>query len=130
IIQSLPALIWLAYGVHGDEISSSDAAMLTAYHLLAAKNDRTVDAIFAKDLVIIDPLQNPDGRARFVQDFEIAKGLAPDSDPFAAEHNEPWPGGRTNHYYIDMNRDWFALSQPETKGRVKSLLEWLPQVYV
>jgi hypothetical protein len=130
MVQSLPALIWLAYGVHGDELSSSDAAMLTAYHLLAAKNDRMVDAIFAKDLVIIDPLQNPDGRARFVQNFEIAKGVAPDSDPFAAEHNEPWPGGRTNHYYIDMNRDWFALSQPETKGRVKSLLEWLPQVYV
>jgi hypothetical protein len=128
--QTLPALIWLAYGVHGDEISSPDAAMLTAYHLLAAKNDPMVNAIFDKDVVIIDPLQNPDGRARFVHSFEIAEGRAPDSDPLAAEHNESWPGGRTNHYYIDMNRDWFALSQPETKGRVKSLLEWLPQIYV
>ena len=130
MIQNLPALIWLAYGVHGDEISSPDAAMLTAYHLLAVRNDPMVNAILAKDLVMIDPLQNPDGRARFVHNFEIAEGFGPDSDPFAAEHNEPWPGGRTNHYYIDMNRDWFTLSQPETKGRVKSLLEWLPQVYV
>ncbi|MDQ6675671.1 MAG: M14 family metallopeptidase [Acidobacteriota bacterium] len=126
----LPAIVWLAYGVHGNEISSPDAALITAYHLLAARNDKTVAAILAKDLVIIDPLQNPDGRDRFIHSFEAGEGLEPDPNPFAAEHTEPWPGGRTNHYYFDMNRDWLAMTQPETKGRIAAILAWHPQVVV
>jgi len=126
----LPAVVWLGYGVHGNEVSSPDAALLTAYHLLAARGDRMVQDILANTLVLIDPTQNPDGRDRFVHNFEISEGLEPDASPAAAEHNEPWPGGRTNHYYFDMNRDWFALTQPETRGRVKSLLEWYPVVFV
>jgi len=113
MMSNMPALIWLAYGVHGNEISSPDAALLTAYHLLASRNDKLVDQVFANDLVLIDQQQNPDGRDRFVHNFEIAEGLQPDPNQLAAEHNEPWPGGRTNHYYFDMNRDWFALTQPE-----------------
>lgn len=130
IMNNTPALIWLAYGVHGNEISSPDAALLTAYHLLASRNDKLVDQVFANDLVLIDPLQNPDGRDRFVHSFEIAEGLEPDPNQLAAEHNEPWPGGRTNHYYFDMNRDWFALTQPETHGRIRTLLDWYPLVFV
>jgi hypothetical protein len=126
----LPAVVWLGYGVHGNEISSPDAALMTAYHLLAARNDKMVQDILANVLVLIDPIQNPDGRDRFVHNFEIAEGIEPEASPLAAEHNEPWPGGRTNHYYFDMNRDWFALTQPETRGRVKSLLEWFPVVFV
>ena len=130
LIASLPAPVMLSYGVHGNEISSPDAAMMTAYHLLASRNDKLVDSILANTLVLIDPTQNPDGRDRFVHHFEIAEGLAPDASPLAAEHNEPWPGGRTNHYYFDMNRDWFALTQPETRGRIKLLLDWYPLVFV
>ena len=130
LMASLPAVIWLGYGVHGNEISSPDAAMYTAYHLLAAKDDPVVKAILSSVLVLIDPQQNPDGRDRFVHNFEMAEGLEPDASPFAAEHNEPWPGGRTNHYYFDMNRDWYALTQPETQGRVKALREWYPLVFV
>lgn len=130
LTSSLPAVVWLGYGVHGNEISSPDAALMTAYHLLAARNDKMVQDILANVLVLIDPIQNPDGRDRFVHNFEIAEGIEPDASPLAAEHNEPWPGGRTNHYYFDMNRDWFALTQPETRGRVRSLLEWFPVVFV
>jgi len=130
LIASLPASVMLAYNVHGNEISGSDAAMTTAYHLLAARGDKTVDAILASTLVMIDPTQNPDGRDRFVHNFEIAEGLEPIANPLAAEHAEPWPGGRTNHYMFDMNRDWFAMTQPETKGRIKFLLDWYPQVFV
>ncbi len=130
LMASLPAVVWLGYGVHGNEISSPDAALLTAYHLLAARNDKIVEEILAGTLVLIDPTQNPDGRDRFVQNFQQAEGIEPDPSPLAAEHNEPWPGGRTNHYYFDLNRDWFALSQPETRGRVKALLEWYPLVFV
>jgi len=103
IIATLPALVWLAYGVHGNEISSPDAALMTAYHLLASRNDKMVDDIMAKTVVMIVPLQNPDGRERFVFNYDVNAGLEPDANPLAAEHSEPWPGGRTNHYYFDMN---------------------------
>jgi hypothetical protein len=130
IMASLPAVIGLSYGVHGNEVSSPDAAMLTAYHLLASRNDKLVAAVLREVVVLIDPLQNPDGRDRFVHNFTQNEGLDPDPFPLAAERQEPWPGGRTNHYLFDMNRDWFALTQPETRGRVKYLLEWLPLVHV
>jgi hypothetical protein len=130
LIAELPAVVWLSYGVHGNEISSPDAALLTAYHLLAARNDKLVDSILSKVLVLIDPTQNPDGRDRFVNYFEQARGLEPDASPLAAEHLEPWPGGRSNHYLFDLNRDWIALTQPEIAGQVKVLREWFPLVYV
>ena len=130
MIATLPAIVCLSYGVHGNEISSPDAALLTAYHLLAARNNEVVDTIRSQAVVMIDPTQNPDGRDRFVHNFEISEGLEPDSSPLAAEHNEPWPGGRTNHYYFDLNRDWLALTQPETRGRVKVLQDYYPLVFV
>jgi len=130
LIQTQPAVTWLAYGVHGNEISSSDAAMLTAYHLLAARGDARVPDILEKTVVVLDPMQNPDGRDRFIHGFEIAEGLVPDSDRLAAEHDEPWPGGRTNHYLFDLNRDWFVQTQPETRGHARALLEWRPVAFV
>ena len=130
IIESQAAVTWLSYGVHGNEISSTDAAMLTAYHLLASQDDARVAGIMANSVVVIDPMQNPDGRDRFIHNFEIAEGLVPDSDRLAAEHDEPWPGGRTNHYLFDMNRDWFIQTQPETQGRTAAMLQWYPVAYV
>lgn len=129
-LSVLPATVFLSYSVHGNEISGTDAALLTAYHLLAALGDATAEKIKNDALVFIDPSQNPDGRARFVHNFEIAEGLENSGSAIAAERNEPWPGGRTNHYLFDMNRDWFALTQPETRGRVRLLREWRPLVFV
>ena len=130
IIENQPPVTWLSYGVHGNEISSTDAAMLTAYHLLASRGDERVADIMNDTVVIIDPMQNPDGRDRFIHAFTSSEGLRPDSDRLAAEHDEPWPGGRTNHYLFDMNRDWFIMTQPETRGRVAALQDWYPVVYV
>ncbi len=130
IIKNQPAVTWLSYGIHGNEISSTEAAMLTAYHLLASRGDARVANIMRDTVVAIDPMQNPDGRDRFIHHFETAEGLVPDSDKISAEHNEPWPGGRTNHYFFDMNRDWFIMTQPETQGRVKILQEWYPVAFV
>ena len=130
IAATQPAVTWLSYGVHGNEISSTDAAMLTAYHLLASRGDERVADIMADTVVVIDPMQNPDGRDRFIHHFEQAEGLVPDSDRLAAEHDEPWPGGRTNHYLFDMNRDWFIQTQPETRGRTRAMLEFYPVAYV
>ena len=130
LIKSLPTIVWLSYSVHGDEISSTEAALLVAYHLLASENDSLVAAILKNCVVIIDPLQNPDGRDRFIHYYRQTVGRWPDPDPQAAEHNEAWPSGRMNHYLFDMNRDWFALTQPETRARVWAFLDWYPQVFV
>jgi hypothetical protein len=130
LIAGLPAVVWLSYGVHGDEISSTDAGLRTAYHLLAAQGDPMVETIFDNTIVVVDPTQNPDGRNRFVQSFRAARGLEPSDNRYTAEHDQPWPGGRYNHYLFDLNRDWFARTQPETRGRVDAILEWRPVVVV
>ena len=100
-----------------------------AYHLLASRGDKRVADIMRDTVVVIDPMQNPDGRDRFIHHFEMAEGLVPDSDRISAEHNEPWPGGRTNHYLFDMNRDWFTMNQPES-ARSREIAAWLPQLLV
>lgn len=130
LIRDLPVIVALLHGVHGNEISSGEAAMALAYHLLAAQQDETVDLIRRESIVLIDPMQNPDGRARFVYQNLLGQAAAPDPDPLAAEHDEPWPGGRSNHYLFDLNRDWFAQTQPESEGRVRLLLDWMPHVVV
>jgi uncharacterized membrane protein YgcG len=130
LVRELPVVTWLMHGVHGNEISSSDAALAEAYHILAAQGDADVQAILRESIVVIDPMQNPDGRARFVFQNLLGRAAEPDPNPISAEHDEPWPGGRSNHYLFDMNRDWFAQSQLETKGRIKAMLEWFPHVVV
>ena len=130
ILARTPVVTWLMHAVHGDEISSSDAALMEAYHLLAARGDATVDAILRESLVIIDPLQNPDGRARFVSTNLQGEAATPDAEPYAAERDQPWPGGRYNHYLFDMNRDWFAQTQPETRGRSALYRQFWPHVVV
>ena len=130
LIAELPVVVWLLHGVHGNEVSSSDAALAEAYHLLAARGSSDADLTLREALVIIDPMQNPDGRQRFVTQNLLGRSIEPDPNPQSAEHDEPWPGGRVNHYLFDMNRDYFALSQRETQGRARVMLEWYPQVVV
>jgi len=130
LIKNLPTSVWLQYAVHGNEISSTDAALFTAYHLLAAPNDTVNSKILDNTVVFIDPLQNPDGRERFVTRYYATVGLEHSADRLSAEHNEPWPRGRTNHYLFDMKRDWLALTQPESKGRVAAINKYKPQVVV
>jgi hypothetical protein len=131
IIGAMPAVTWIAAGVHGNEISSCDAVLLAAYHLAAAQNDELARAVLENSVVIFDPTQNPDGRDRFIQWFRMtSEPREPNADPQAAEHNEPWPSGRVNHYLFDMNRDWFAMTQPETRGRGRAFQEWFPVVFV
>ena len=130
LIAGLPVVTALMHGVHGNEISSSGAAMMEAYHLLAARNDPNVDLIFAESLVLIDPVENPDGRNRFVQENTMAAAVWPDGEAYSAEHDERWPGGRVNHYLFDLNRDLFIQSQAETQGKVAVFLEYWPHIVV
>lgn len=130
LVKEQPVITALLHSVHGNEISGVDAALAEAYHLLAAQGDSNVDLIMRESIVLIDPMQNPDGRARFIASNTHAAAMQPDEDPIAAEHDEGWPGGRTNHYLFDLNRDWFPQNHPESRGKVRFLLEWLPQVTV
>lgn len=129
LMADLPAVIWLAYCVHGNEISPSDAALLTAWHLVADQRESTRQ-LLENLVVIIDPLQNPDGRDRFVNVFRETRGLFNQGNPWSNEHTERWPGGRFNHYWFDMNRDWFRHSQREVRAKVAAYLDWHPQIYV
>lgn len=130
IIDALPASVWLQFSVHGNEISGTDAAMMTAYHLLAAPNDPINRRILENTVVFIDPLQNPDGRSRFIANYYATAGMVHSGDRLSAEQNEPWPRGRTNHYLFDLNRDWLAITQPETKGKIAAISKYKPQVIV
>ncbi|HSW28518.1 MAG TPA: M14 family zinc carboxypeptidase [Longimicrobiales bacterium] len=128
LVRELPVVSAMIHNVHGSELSGGGAALAEAYHLLAARGDATVDLILRESLVLIDPLQNPDGRARFLFQNQLGAARWPDADPLAAERDEPWPGGRGNHYLFDLNRDWFAQTQPETQGRVAALLGFMPHI--
>ena len=130
LIASLPSSVWLEHGVHGNEISSTDASMVTAYHLLAATNQPMVKKIRDNTLVFIDPMQNPDGRMRFINQYYATVGMEHSTDRLSAEHNEPWPRGRSNHYLFDMNRDWLAITQPETKARIRVINKYKPTVVI
>lgn len=129
IIQNDPVFVALTYSVHGNEHSGVEAGMAIAYYLLASKDEET-QTILKNCVIIIDPMQNPDGRERFINYFYQTKGLHPSGDLNSAEHNEVWPRGRYNHYLFDMNRDWIALTQTETRARIHAYQQYQPQVYI
>jgi hypothetical protein len=119
------AIIWLSYNVHGNEASSTEAAMKTLYDLVTSKQEWLKNTV-----VIIDPCLNPDGRDRYVNWFNQTKSTPYNPNPESIEHNEPWPGGRANHYLFDLNRDWAWASQTETQQRLKVYNKWMPQVHI
>jgi hypothetical protein len=129
IIERLPAMAWMAYSIHGNETSGADAALAAIYHFAADQSQATAELL--DDMVIvIDPMMNPDGRARFAKSLEQYRGTAPNVDDQALLHRGDWPYGRTNHYWFDLNRDFFYLTQPETKGRVALINKWRPQLLI
>jgi hypothetical protein len=122
-----PMVIHLGYNVHGNEPSGGEAALLTAYYLTASESEETLN--WLNNMVItLDPTINPDGRDRHTHWANMHKGTPMVSDPADREHNEVWPGGRTNHYWFDLNRDWFLGIHPETRNRMKSFHKWKPYV--
>lgn len=129
IISSSPSTAMMMYSIHGNESSGTDAALQLTYHLAASK-DETVKKLLDELVIIIYPMENPDGRERFISQAETWRGRVKNSDTQSFPHSGVWPSGRTNHYHFDLNRDWFILSQPESRARVKVLLEWHPQLVV
>lgn len=124
-----PVVIHLGYSVHGNESSSAEVSLLTAYYLAASQDAET--ETWLKDAVIfIDPSLNPDGRDRAANWYNSYKSWPPIADPFDKEHQEGWPGGRTNHYFADLNRDWLNLVHVESRNRVKFFHQWYPNVQI
>lgn len=129
-IARAPAIVWLGFTVHGPEASGVEAALAMLYQL-AASNNRDTRMILDSTVVLIDPVQNPDGHERHAQDvMRMRTAFGVPTHPSAMIHSGTWPGPRTSHYYFDLNRDWYALSHPETRARVVAMLEWWPHVAV
>jgi len=126
LINDTPAVAWCAYAIHGDELSSSDAAVELAYQLVAG-TDADTRRIRDNLVVLIDPMENPDGRMRWIGMMNQWRGARPNYDTQSLQHRGMWPYGRTNHYLFDLNRDWFATVHPESWGRTAAIANWMPQ---
>jgi len=129
IIRQTPAIAWMAYSIHGDELSGADAALAVAYHLVASR-DAEVGTLLDELVVMLDPMMNPDGRDRFIRQTDEVKGYTPNLDVESQQHGGRWPWGRTNHYHADLNRDWILGVHPETRGRRAAIVQWNPQLLV
>jgi hypothetical protein len=125
-----PVLVWLGFTVHGNEASGAEAGMGVLYRL-AAGRDAETRAVLDSAVVLIDPLQNPDGHERHAQDvMRRRSAFGAPTDPAATIHSGTWPGPRGSHYYFDLNRDWYTQSHPETRARIATMLAWMPHVAV
>jgi hypothetical protein len=130
LVARTPGITWLGYTVHGNEASGTEASIAMLYQLAAGLDAETM-AILDSTVVLIDPVQNPDGHERHVQDVMRMRGeFGVPTHPAARIHRGNWPGARTSHYVFDLNRDWFIHSHPETRGRVAAFLRWAPHVAV
>ncbi|MEE8060210.1 MAG: M14 family zinc carboxypeptidase, partial [Gemmatimonadales bacterium] len=126
-LDSMPVVVYMGYSIHGNEASGSEAGLLLLYHLAAGRGP-AVDALLDSAIIIIDPSLNPDGRGRFVDWVNGQRGGTVTRDDQDREHNEAWPGGRTNHYWFDLNRDWLPAQHPESRGRLQVFHRWRPQL--
>lgn len=123
------SIVWLSYNVHGNEANSMEASMQTLYELADPNNAKSKEWL-KNTVVIIDPCINPDGRDRFANFYNQYGNRIVNPSPEAKEHREPWPGGRSNHYWFDLNRDWAWLTQIESQQRIKIYNQWMPHVHV
>ena len=126
-LEDMPIVLYLGYSIHGNEATGTEASLLALYHFAAGMGPAVEDVLDNAVLVMV-PMFNPDGRARFAGWANRNRGGVAVTDPQNREHNEAWPGGRTNHYWFDLNRDWLPLVHPESRGRVGLFHEWRPQV--
>ena len=126
-INDMPAVVYQGFSIHGNEASGANAGLMVTYHL-AASLDPTVEELLNDVVILFDPSFNPDGLQRFSQWVNTHKSNTLNPDPNDREFNESWPRGRTNHYWFDMNRDWLPVQLPESKARIKSFSEWLPNI--
>ena len=126
-IEDQPIVVYQGFSIHGNEASGSNASLLLAYYLAASDSD-FVHELLKNSVILLDPSMNPDGLQRFAYWANINKNINLTSDPNDREYNEVWPGGRTNHYWFDLNRDWLPVQLPESQARIKSFNKWIPNI--
>ena len=126
-ISNMPAVAYLGYSIHGNESSGSNVALLVAYYLTAGQG-AYIDKLLEETVILLDPSFNPDGLNRFANYVNANKSFTNYTDPNTMELNEPWPGGRTNHYWFDLNRDWLFVQHPESQNRIRRFHEWNPNL--
>ena len=129
LVNTLPAVAWMNYSIHGDELSSTDAAIYVAYHLAAAK-DKVSQDLLDQVVIHINPLVNPDGRERYLSHLEQLTGVVSSPDVQSMQHRALWSRGRGNHYLFDLNRDWLVHIQPEVRALAEVILSWNPHLLV
>lgn len=122
-----PIVVYQGFSIHGNEPSGSNAALAVAYHLAAAQGPK-IDAILDNTIILFDPSFNPDGLQRFAYWANTNRSQNLNPDPNDREYSEVWPGGRTNHYWFDMNRDWLPVQLPESRARIKTFHDWMPNI--
>lgn len=126
-IGKMPVILMLGYGIHGNESSAQNSSALVAYYLIAGEGEK-INEILENSVILIDPALNPDGMQRHSTWVNFSRSLNNNPDPSSWEFREPWPGGRTNHYWFDLNRDLMLLQQPESVGRVAAFHKWKPNI--
>ncbi|MBX2828680.1 MAG: zinc carboxypeptidase [Flavobacteriaceae bacterium] len=124
---TMPAVVYQGFSIHGNESSGSNAALALAYYLAAAEGPK-IDELLKNTIILLDPSLNPDGLQRFAYWANIHKSKNINPDPNDREYDEVWPGGRTNHYWFDMNRDWLPVQLPESRARIESFHKWYPNI--
>ena len=126
-LEAMPLVVLLGFSIHGNEPSGANSAPLLMYHLAAALGGE-VEQLLEETIVLVDPSFNPDGLGRFAHWANTNRGHVVVPDPQHREHGEPWPGGRTNHYFFDLNRDWLLAQHPESRNRLRTFHRWRPNV--
>ena len=92
--------VFINGSIHGNEYPGTDAA-IRLIETLAYDNSEEVRTILENVILLVNVVQNPDGRVM---------------------------GTRRNANGFDVNRDFIAQSQPETLATVKIFTEWNPMV--
>jgi len=113
-----PAVILISNNIHSTEVASSQMGMTLAYRLATDPGlRRLLDSV----VVLMIPSMNPDGLDTVVNWYRRYKGTPYEGGPL------PW----LYHKYIghDNNRDWFMLTQVETRLVTRMLYkEWFPEI--
>jgi len=123
----MPVVVYQGFSIHGNEPSGANAGMVAAYYLAAAQGSK-IDELLDNTIILFDPAFNPDGLQRFASWVNVHKASNVNPDPNDREYDEVWPGGRTNHYWFDMNRDWLPVQLPESRARIETFHNWYPNI--
>ncbi len=126
-IDNMPIVVWIGHSIHGNEPSGSNAALVSAYYLAAAQG-KQIEELLDNVVILFDPSFNPDGLQRFSTWANQHKSKNLVSDPNSREFNEVWPGGRFNHYWFDLNRDWLPAVHVESQNRLTWFHKWKPNI--